>query len=81
VLPGVAQLDAVVLRQAERLWPDLGTLAVVQRLKFKRPVSPGARLALILRRRAVDRTVVFELTEGGEGCASGTLRFREERTS
>jgi acyl-coenzyme A synthetase/AMP-(fatty) acid ligase/3-hydroxymyristoyl/3-hydroxydecanoyl-(acyl carrier protein) dehydratase len=81
VLPGVAQLDALVLRQAERLWPDLGTLAVVQRLKFKRPVLPGARLALTLRRRAADRTVAFELTEGDEGCASGTLRFREEGLS
>jgi acyl-coenzyme A synthetase/AMP-(fatty) acid ligase len=78
VLAGVAQLDGLVLRQAERLWPDLGALAAVVRLKFRRPVLPGARLTLTLRRRVADRSVAFELCEDGAPCASGTLRFREE---
>ena len=81
VLAGVVQLDGLVLRQAERLWPDLGVLAAVLRLKFKRPVLPGARLTLTLRRRAADRSVAFEVAEGGLPCASGTLRFGGEEPS
>ncbi len=75
VLPGVAQLDALVARQAERLWPDAGALRAVKRLKFSRVIRPGERIALRLERDAPRGIVAFSI-EGRDGrCASGTLVF------
>jgi hypothetical protein len=73
VLPGVVQLDALVARQVERLWPDAGALRVVKRLKFTSVIRPGDRLAVLLQRDAAAGTVTFAI-EGPRGrCASGTL--------
>jgi len=75
VLPGVAQLDGLVARQVERLWPDAGPLREVRRLKFSRVIRPGERVTLVLCRQAARRIVTFAL-EGREGrCSSGTLVF------
>jgi hypothetical protein len=75
VLPGVAQLDGLVARQAERLWPDAGVLRVVKRLKFSHVIRPGERITLALERDAARGIVAFSI-EGREGrCASGTLVF------
>lgn len=76
VLPGVAQLDGLVARQAERLWPEAGALRAVKQLKFSRVIRPGERVALVLERDAARGTVAFTI-EGAQGrCASGTLVFR-----
>lgn len=75
VLPGVVQLHTLVLRRVARSWPDLGAPTKVLRLKFKRIISPGDRIALRLVRAAGEARVAFEIESGGAGCASGTLVF------
>jgi len=75
VLPGVVQLDHVVLRQIRRAWPDLAAPRRVLRLKFKRLIRPGARLTLRLVRRAAEPRVDFEIETAEGGCSSGTLEF------
>lgn len=78
VLPGVAQLDGLVMRQVERLWPAAGTLRTVKRLKFLRTIRPGERVQLTLE-RDVERGAIEFGIDGAEGrCASGTLVFGEE---
>jgi 4-coumarate--CoA ligase (photoactive yellow protein activation family) len=75
VLPGVVQLEVLVLANVRRVWPDLGEPRRVLRLKFKRVVGPGTSLALTLRRRAGEPRVSFEIDAPAGGCASGSLVF------
>jgi 4-coumarate--CoA ligase (photoactive yellow protein activation family) len=75
ILPAVAQLDGLVLRQIERIWPELGAPRQVLRLKFKRPVRPGERLELRLQLDASRPSVTFDIEGGAGPCASGTLVF------
>jgi hypothetical protein len=71
----VVQLDGMVLRQVERLWPSVGRLRAVRRLKFMKLIRPGERVVLALDRDAARGTVEFAI-EGPQGrCASGTLVF------
>jgi acyl-CoA synthetase (AMP-forming)/AMP-acid ligase II len=80
VLPGVVQLDALVARQVERLWPDAGPLRAVKRLKFSKVIRPGDPIAVELHRDAAAGTVEFFIEGPGGRCASGTLSFeRRER--
>lgn len=76
VLPGVVQLDALVARQVERLWPDAGVLRTVKRLKFTRVIRPGEALEVELQRDAAAGTVTFSIDGPGGRCASGTLVFQ-----
>jgi acyl-coenzyme A synthetase/AMP-(fatty) acid ligase len=76
VLPGVVQLDALVARQVERLWPDAGALRTVKRLKFSRVIRPGERLVVELARDRAAGTVQFSIDGPGGRCASGTLVFQ-----
>jgi 4-coumarate--CoA ligase (photoactive yellow protein activation family) len=75
ILPAVVQLDGLVLRQIERIWPGLGAPRQVLRLKFKRPVKPGERLELRLHLDASRPAVTFGIEGGAGPCASGTLVF------
>ncbi|MBS1108205.1 MAG: hypothetical protein H6Q88_197, partial [Anaeromyxobacteraceae bacterium] len=59
----------------ERIWPELGAPRQVLRLKFKRPVKPGERLELRLRRDASRSAVTFDIEGGAGPCASGTMVF------
>lgn len=77
VLPGVVQLDALVARQVERLWPDAGALRAVKRLKFSKVIRPGERLCVELSRDAAAGTVTFSIDGPGGRCASGTLVFEQ----
>ncbi len=75
VLPGVVQLDGLVLRQVERLWPASGALRSVRRLKFMKLIRPDERIVLSLDRDAARGSVDFAI-DGPDGrCASGTLVF------
>ena len=78
VLPGVVQLDRLVLRQAARAWPDLGSARRLQQLKFRRVVSPGERLTLRLVREGPER-VSFEIAAGQASCATGRFCFGRAR--
>jgi hypothetical protein len=77
VLPGIAQLDELVLRQMARFWPDLGGVQSVVRLKFRRPILPGMRIELRLVRRPGEPRVDFGIDSPSGPCASGTLVFRD----
>lgn len=50
LLPGVAQLVALVLDRVHAHWPELGEPTRVGRLKFKQPIAPGDALRLALER-------------------------------
>lgn len=75
VLPGVAQLERVVLAQISALWPDLGAPRRVTRLKFKQPIEPGDNLRLRLEHDTDRSKVGFDLRRGDEVCATGALLF------
>ncbi len=75
ILPAVVKLDGLVLRQIERIWPELGAPRQALRLKFKRPVRPGEHLELRLQLDASRPAVTFGIEGGAGPCASGTLLF------
>jgi 4-coumarate--CoA ligase (photoactive yellow protein activation family) len=75
VLPGVVQLQHVVLAEARRRWPDLGSVSRVTRVKFRRPISPGAALSLELSRKS-DVLVEFSMRCGEHPTSSGLIHFR-----
>lgn len=75
VLPGVAQVVALVLARVRALHPELGEPRQIARLKFRRPIAPGdeleLRLAIDLTRRAVN----FSIARAGEPCSAGVFDF------
>lgn len=50
ILPGVIQLERLVLPQVRLKWPDLGGVRVIRRIKFKNPVRPQQRLRIHVER-------------------------------
>ncbi len=75
ILPAVVQLWEVELH-ARAIWPELGTPRRITRAKFRRPIRPGDRLALTLRRPEGKNQAAFEYRRAGEICSSGTIAFR-----
>lgn len=77
LLPGVFQLDRIAVAQARAVWPDLGALRAVKKLKFVRPIRPGDALVLRLTRTTRpeddEAAVAFELTRAGAPCSNGVL--------
>lgn len=74
VLPAVAQLTDWVLPCA-RAHFGAGELRKVSRLKFLRPLLPGAQLKLRLKRAASSGAVSFQILEDGIVAASGNVSF------
>jgi 3-hydroxymyristoyl/3-hydroxydecanoyl-(acyl carrier protein) dehydratase len=74
VLPGVVQLNNVVLHAARRRWPALGRLERVVSLKFRSPIRPDDHLAVHLS-RADHTKVTFEIKRAAKIVSSGVLRF------
>ena len=78
VLPGVVQLQSLVLDLVERAWPaPERTLARVSQLKFRRPVRPGDELVVTLRRAG--EQVTFVIVCGDRTCSTGTLDYGAPR--
>ncbi|MGI5860841.1 MAG: AMP-binding protein [Myxococcales bacterium] len=78
ILPGVVQLNTLVLAQISRLWPDLGHPRRIVRLKFKKIIEPGALVCLRLERPSGAPRVHFQISDqAGEaaGYASGSFVF------
>lgn len=73
VLPGVAQLTALVVPQVAALRPELGPLRRAARLKFTRPIAPGD--ALVLRLEVRGTQVRFSLARAGEVVTAGALEY------
>lgn len=78
LLPGVAQLVALVLDRVHALWPALGEPTRVGRLKFKQAIAPGDALRLTLERedRPQDAPRVhFRLERADGACTVGVMTF------
>lgn len=75
ILPGVVQLEGLVLRNARRVWPDLKGLRKIRKLQFKRVTQPRQVLTLRLSRADGASQVDFELSREGGTTATGTLVF------
>lgn len=78
VLPGVAQVVALVLARARVVYPELGEPRQLARLKFRRPIVPGDVLELGLRLDAGRTQLSFTLVRAGEVCSAGVLDFSGE---
>lgn len=75
VLPGIAQVSELVLERAETVWPDLGHLQRIDRLKFQHPIRPGDAIHLQLRRRLDSAQIRFRISLAETPCTSGVLLF------
>ncbi len=80
ILPGVVQLHGLVLRQAKRMWPDLGGVRKIRKLQFKKIIQPRQVVHLRLTRPAGAARVDFELSREGQPCSCGTLLFEGDVT-
>ena len=84
VLPGVAQVVALVLARVRALHPELDEPRALSRLKFRRTIAPGDELQLQLQIDAVRRRVSFTIyrASGGSGagevCSAGLLDYAGE---
>lgn len=78
VLPGVAQVAALVLGRVRALHPEFGEPRAIPRLKFRRPIAPGDELELHLTIDGERRRVHFEIARAGEVCSAGVLDFAGE---
>jgi 3-hydroxymyristoyl/3-hydroxydecanoyl-(acyl carrier protein) dehydratase len=74
ILAGVVQIEVLVSPQAASIWPDLGRIRRIAKLRFRSPIRPGDDLLLTLARPEPTR-VDFEMRRGTEVCSSGTLLF------
>ena len=77
VLPGLAQLQGLVLGPARRAWPDLPALRAVRRLKFRRVVGPAMPLRVELTRTG-PRRIAFAITSADRPVAEGEMEFGPE---
>lgn len=78
VLPGVVQLNELVLAEVRARWPSLGGLRRVVGLKFRRPIAPDQPLVIELAQTAPAK-VSFEIRRdgaAGDVVSSGLLVFQ-----
>ncbi len=77
LLPGVVQLEAALLPEVERHWPQLSERNIrFQRVKFLRPIRPGERLVLrVSGPTSSSSRASFELSVADQTCTKGLLLF------
>ncbi len=75
VLPGVVQLNTVAMAQIEQIWPELGRLEQIRRLKFIHIIGPGERIRLRLEKRANPLQISLVILRDETLCTSGILVF------
>lgn len=75
LLPAVTQLESIVARQARRRFPELGAVRRFRKLKFRKPIRPGAEITLKLERKGTS-AVAYEIVDGDELASTGVLEFR-----
>ncbi len=78
VLPGVAQVVALVLARVRALHPEFDEPRAISRLKFRRTIAPGDELQLQLQIDAARRRVSFTILRGSEACSAGLLDYAGE---
>lgn len=76
ILPGVVQIGWAAHFAGELIEHDTPP-AVLDRVKFKRPIGPGARLTLHLKRTGDKISYEYLLTEAGDAvsASSGVLNY------
>jgi len=74
VLPGVVQLNNLVLDNVRLRWPALDHLRKVVGLKFRNPIRPSDPLSIVLERTDANR-VRFEIRSEARVMSSGALVF------
>jgi 3-hydroxymyristoyl/3-hydroxydecanoyl-(acyl carrier protein) dehydratase len=74
ILPGVVQLDWAIRYARQAFGIEAATIDAM-RMKFRKPVPPGARLSLVLARLSIRNTVAFEYSDGEGVYSSGQFRF------
>ncbi|MES1172288.1 MAG: AMP-binding protein [Bacteroidota bacterium] len=78
VLPGVVQVNDIVLTHIRARWPDLQRLRRIVALKFRNPIRPGDTVSLKVTRSDAGR-VAFQLRGPGDVIASsGTCVFEPQ---
>jgi 3-hydroxymyristoyl/3-hydroxydecanoyl-(acyl carrier protein) dehydratase len=75
ILPGVVQLEQMALKVTRERYPELGAVARLTRVKFKRPIRPGDELVLEVVRKGPQQ-VQFDIRCGDDAAASGIFHFR-----
>lgn len=80
ILPGVVQIDWAIALGADE-WPDVRTIASIERLKFMAPVPPGAILRLTLAHDAARRRMRFAFRFGERDSASGAVVYRDREAA
>lgn len=72
-MPGIAQVDWAV--QLAKLWNDeTADIDYLSRIKFIRPIQPGAVLELSIQRMG-DGVYRYRFLAGEQDYSSGTLHF------
>ena len=74
VLPGVVQLNNLVLDNVRLRWPALDHLRKVVGLKFRNPIRPSDPISILLERTDANR-VRFEIRRAAKVMSSGALVF------
>ena len=74
VLPGVVQLNNLVLENVRLRWPALDHLRKVVGLKFRNPIRPLDPLSILLERTDANR-VRFEIRSETRLMSAGALVF------
>lgn len=75
ILPGVVQIDWAIGLGADH-WPEVRSIAAIERLKFMAPVLPGAILHLTLSNDAGRGKMRFAFRLGERDSASGVVAYR-----
>jgi len=74
ILPGVVQIGWAV-HYAHTLYGLGPAIASLDQIKFRRPVSPGARLTLHLKPDLTARKLRYEYRDAQASYSSGVLNF------
>ena len=75
ILAGVIQLHELVVPVAREVWPQLGDVRELQKLKFLGRIVPGDRLSLTLRLDPRTLACDFSLDKSEQPCSAGRLCF------
>ena len=79
ILPGIVQLESLVLDEVALRWPELPQLQALSRLKWKSPILPGETLLVELSPIALGdipgQRIDFVIKRDQEICAQGSLEF------
>lgn len=75
ILPGAAQLSALVVPCVRRARPELGRLQHMSRVKFTARIKPADAVDVVLSWQAAAPTVEFTLRRDATLCAGGKLGF------